>query len=51
MTFADSSKVVNTYPIAVLKESTNKKVAAAFIAFVQSAKGQAVLAAAGFGTP
>jgi molybdate transport system substrate-binding protein len=51
VTFADSSKVVNTYPIAVLKESTNKKVAAAFIAFVQSAKGQAVLAAAGFGTP
>jgi molybdate transport system substrate-binding protein len=50
VTFADSGKVVNTYPIAVLKESTNKKVAAAFVAYIESAKGQAVLKAAGFGS-
>jgi molybdate transport system substrate-binding protein len=51
ITFADSGKVVNTYPIAVLNESTNKRVAMAFVAFIESAKGQAVLAAAGFGKP
>jgi len=49
ITFADSGKVINTYPIAVLKESTNKKVAAAFVAYIEGAKGQAVLKAAGFG--
>jgi molybdate transport system substrate-binding protein len=48
ITFADAPKVVNEYPIAVLKESTNKKVAEAFVAYVESAKGQAVLKAAGF---
>ncbi len=51
ITFADSGKVINTYPIAVLKESTNKKVAAAFVSFIESAKGQAVLKTAGFGKP
>jgi molybdate transport system substrate-binding protein len=49
--FADSGKVVNEYPIAVLKESKNAKLAAEFVAYIKSAKGQAVLAAAGFGKP
>jgi molybdate transport system substrate-binding protein len=49
--FADSGKVINTYPIAVLKESKNKKLAAAFIAYVEGAKAQAALATAGFGKP
>ncbi len=39
------------YPIATLSASTNTEAAAAFVAFVLSAKGQAILAAAGFGTP
>ncbi len=51
ITFADSGKVVNTYPISVLKESKNQKVAQAFVAYVLGAKAQAVLAQAGFGKP
>jgi molybdate transport system substrate-binding protein len=51
ITFADSGKVVNTYPISVLKESKNQKVARAFVAFILAAKAQAVLATAGFGKP
>jgi molybdate transport system substrate-binding protein len=49
--FADSGKVVNTYPIAVLKESQNKKLAAAFITYVEGSSAQAQLAKAGFGKP
>jgi molybdate transport system substrate-binding protein len=51
ITFAESSKAVNTYPIAALAGSKNAKVAAAFVAFVTSKAGQAVLSAAGFGKP
>jgi molybdate transport system substrate-binding protein len=51
ITFADSGKVVNTYPISVLKESKNQKVAQAFVTFILAAKAQAVLAKAGFGKP
>ena len=51
ITFAGSGKVVNTYPIAVLGESKNQKVAKAFIAFILAAKAQGVLATAGFGKP
>jgi molybdate transport system substrate-binding protein len=51
ITFADSGKVINTYPIAVLKESKNQKVAQAFVDFILAAKAQGVLAAAGFGKP
>jgi molybdate transport system substrate-binding protein len=51
ITFADSGKVINTYPIAVLKESKNQKVAQAFVAYVLAAKAQGVLATAGFGKP
>ena len=36
------------YPIATL---TDNEAAAAFVSFVLSAKGQAILKAAGFGTP
>ena len=39
------------YPIATLSASANKEAAAAFVAFVLSAKGTAILKAAGFGTP
>lgn len=49
--FAESSKAINTYPIAALTGSKNARVAAAFIAFVTGKAGQAVLSAAGFGKP
>jgi molybdate transport system substrate-binding protein len=49
--FAESSEAVNTYPIVALTGSQAPDVAAAFAAFVASADGQAVLAAAGFGKP
>ena len=39
------------YPIATLSASTNPAAAEAFVAFVLSEKGQAILAAAGFGAP
>lgn len=44
-----AAKVVNDYPIALLKNATDKKAAAAFIAYVLSAPGQKVLHDAGFG--
>ncbi|MBK4346356.1 molybdate ABC transporter substrate-binding protein [Lacisediminihabitans changchengi] len=49
--FADSSKAVNTYPIAALKASKTPKVAQAFIDYVTGKVGQKVLADAGFGKP
>jgi molybdate transport system substrate-binding protein len=49
--FSQSSEAVNTYPIGVLKESQNPALASAFMAYVQSAAGQAVLRAAGFQKP
>lgn len=49
--FDESSKAVNTYPIAPLAGSANPALAAAFAAFVVSADGQRVLADAGFGAP
>lgn len=51
VTFPESSEVVNTYPIAALTDSKNPDVAKAFATFVTGAKGQAVLAAAGFAKP
>ncbi|AQX79380.1 molybdate ABC transporter substrate-binding protein [Plantibacter flavus] len=51
ITFPESSKAVNTYPIAPLSGSANPTVAAAFAAYVVSAEGQRVLADAGFGAP
>ena len=51
ITFADSSKAVNTYPIAALKASKAPKVAQAFLDYVTGKVGQKVLADAGFGKP
>ena len=43
--------VVETYPIAVVKATKNHDAAAAFVAFIQSDEGQAVLAKYGFEKP
>lgn len=43
--------VVADYPIAVLTNAPNPEVAAAFVAFVLSDQGQAILAEYGFATP
>jgi molybdate transport system substrate-binding protein len=51
VTFPESAKAVNTYPIVALKNSQNPKVAAAFVKFVIGPVGQGVLKAAGFGKP
>ncbi|RPE76026.1 MULTISPECIES: molybdate ABC transporter substrate-binding protein [unclassified Frondihabitans] len=51
VTFDDSKEAVNTYPIATLKDSSNKAAADAFVKYVAGAEGQKVLAAAGFGQP
>lgn len=47
--FADSSRAVNTYPVALLKSSRNAALAQAFVDAVAGEPGQQVLAAAGFG--
>ena len=49
--FPESAYAVNKYPIAALKDSKNKELAAAFVALVSGAEGQQVLADAGFGRP
>jgi molybdate transport system substrate-binding protein len=49
--FAEASKAVNHYPIAVLDAAPNPMAARAFIALVTGATGQKVLSAAGFGAP
>lgn len=49
--FSESSAAVNTYPLAAIKGSKNADLAAEFVKFVASAKGQTVLAAAGFSKP
>jgi molybdate transport system substrate-binding protein len=49
--FAESSDVVNTYPIAAVRRSDHADTAAAFTDFVTGPEGQAILAAAGFGGP
>jgi molybdate transport system substrate-binding protein len=49
--FPQASQAVNTYPIAVLKDSQNAAAARAFIDLVTSAAGQKVLASVGFGSP
>lgn len=43
--------VVATYPIAVTEDATDAEVANAFVAFVLSADGQAILQKFGFGAP
>jgi molybdate transport system substrate-binding protein len=49
--FPESSGAVNTYPIAVLNESTNLAAAQKFVDLVTGPQGQEVLAAAGFAAP
>ena len=51
MPFPESSDAVNTYPIAVLKESKNAAAAQKFVDLVSGPEGQKVLAAAGFAAP
>jgi molybdate transport system substrate-binding protein len=51
VTFPESGKAVNTYPIAALKGSKSADTARLFAEFVAGAKGQATLAAAGFAKP
>ena len=49
--FPESSKVVNSYPIVALKNSSNAKVASAFVRYVIGPGGQALLTKDGFGRP
>ncbi|PPH44497.1 molybdate ABC transporter substrate-binding protein [Rathayibacter sp. AY1C9] len=49
--FDEASEAVNTYPIAALTGAGDPATAAAFVAYVASDAGRAVLAAAGFGAP
>ncbi|WP_213450770.1 molybdate ABC transporter substrate-binding protein [Rhizomonospora bruguierae] len=49
--FAESAGAINDYPIVVLKNAPNRAGAQAFVAYVLSDKGQAVLTAAGFQAP
>lgn len=43
--------VINRYPIVALNDAPDAAAAAAFVAFVRGERGQAVLAAHGFGAP
>lgn len=49
--FPESASAVNRYPIAGVKTSKGKDLAAAFIALVTGTQGRQVLADAGFGKP
>ena len=49
--FPEAADAVNEYPIVVLKEAPNAEGAKAFVDFVLSDKGQAVLTEAGFDKP
>jgi molybdate transport system substrate-binding protein len=49
--FPESDKAVNSYPIAACAKAPNAEGAKAFVDFVLSDKGKAVLTEAGFGTP
>ncbi|PRY35177.1 molybdate ABC transporter substrate-binding protein [Umezawaea tangerina] len=49
--FPESDKAVNDYPIAPLAKAPNAAAAKAFVDFVLSGKGTAVLTAAGFAAP
>ncbi|GLZ36567.1 molybdate ABC transporter substrate-binding protein [Actinokineospora sp. NBRC 105648] len=49
--FPESDKAVNDYPIAVLGKAPNSAGAKAFVKYVLSDKGRAVLTDAGFATP
>ncbi len=49
--FPEAAKAINTYPIAVLTESKSPELAQAFVDYVRSPEGQAVLEKAGFAKP
>jgi len=49
VTIPDNVNATTSYPIATLKKAGNAGLAAAFVAYVESSDGQAVLSAAGFG--
>jgi molybdate transport system substrate-binding protein len=49
--FPEAAEAVNQYPIATLKTAPNPDGARAFVDYVLSGKGKAVLAAAGFDAP
>ncbi|MFF3562237.1 molybdate ABC transporter substrate-binding protein [Streptomyces sp. NPDC002574] len=49
--FPESAKVINDYPIVLLKDAPNAEAAKAFIALVESPDGAKVLSAAGFLNP
>lgn len=49
--FPESADAVNTYPIAVLKQSTHPDLARNFVDFVAGAAGRKVLTTAGFAEP
>ncbi|WP_067536639.1 molybdate ABC transporter substrate-binding protein [Nocardia crassostreae] len=49
--FPESTKAVNTYPIAALKEAPNAAAATAFVDFIKSAQAKQVFIGAGFDTP
>jgi molybdate transport system substrate-binding protein len=49
--FPESAGAINDYPIVVLKGAPNKAGADAFVAWVRSDKGKAVLAQFGFQSP
>jgi molybdate transport system substrate-binding protein len=49
--FPEAGKAVNEYPLAVCAKAPNAEGARAFVDYVLSDKGKAVLTEAGFGTP
>ena len=49
--FPEAQDAINTYPIASVKDSKNPELAQAFVDYVLSSDGQAVLAKAGFAQP
>lgn len=49
--FPESAGAVNDYPMVVLKDAPNRAVAEAFVTYVRSTEGMAVLTAAGFQAP
>jgi molybdate transport system substrate-binding protein len=49
--FPEAQQAINVYPMATLKDSKNPALAQAFVDYVLSPEGQAVLAKAGFAQP
>jgi len=49
--FPEADKAINDYPIAALAKAPNTAAAAAFVAYVLSDRGRAVLSEAGFDNP